>query len=410
MIYDYIKTIRYEEEKIENNGSNYFILFLQNGKCIKINHTTKIIIEQFDGKKTLKEVVDQLKDFNIFLTEEEIISIIDNKLLPTGVFGGDIQNGQEKDNTKLWFHRRLIDGEKFEHLLEKIKFLFIRPFVLFHILLFVVGEIYMLFFGGYVGIFNKWVSQDWILFIIILLFSFAFHELGHATAASFYQCKVGGVGIGLYLFRPVLFTDLSYTWKLSNKKRMVVDFGGIYFQIILMNIFLIIFYFGKSTVWAALLLFSILICLFNLNPFLRLDGYWILSDYLEVNNINKLAFMYLETIKARFLKKSREIKHIPNLSNQARKIIYGYIACYLVITGVVFFVGAYMCVEVLIHPLQIIESINNLFNQIYIKDYQSAGLVFLSLCVRLLSFVYILLLTLKLVKKHIRIKVKHKNN
>lgn len=80
------------------------------------------------------------------------------------------------------------------------------------------------------------------------------------------------------------------------------------------------------------------------------------------------------------------------------------------ITGVVFFVGAYMCVEVLIHPLQIIESINNLFNQIYIKDYQSAGLVFLSLCVRLLSFVYILLLTLKLVKKHIRIKVKHKNN
>ena len=99
MIYDYIKTIRYEEEKIENNGSNYFILFLQNGKCIKINHTTKIIIEQFDGKKTLKEVVDQLNDFNIFLTEEEIISIIDNKLLPTGVFGGDIQNGQEKDNT-----------------------------------------------------------------------------------------------------------------------------------------------------------------------------------------------------------------------------------------------------------------------------------------------------------------------
>lgn len=370
MIYDYIKTIRYEEEKIENNGSNYFILFLQNGKCIKINHTTKIIIEQFDGKKTLKEVVDQLNDFNIFLTEEEIISIIDNKLLPTGVFGGDIQNGQEKDNTKLWFHRRLIDGEKFEHLLEKIKFLFIRPFVLFHILLFVVGEIYMLFFGGYVGIFNKWVSQDWILFIIILLFSFAFHELGHATAASYYQCKVRGIGIGLYLFRPVLFTDLSYTWKLSNKKRMVVDFGGIYFQIILMNIFLIIFYFGKSTVWAALLLFSILICLFNLNPFLRLDGYWILSDYLEVNNINKLAFMYLETIKARFLKKSREIKHIPNLSNQARKIIYGYIACYLVITGVVFFVGAYMCVEVLIHPLQIIESINNLFNQIYIKDYQ----------------------------------------
>ena len=109
-------------------------------------------------------------------------------------------------------------------------------------------------------------------------------------------------------------------------------------------------------------------------------------------------------------KKSREIKHIPNLSNQARKIIYGYIACYLVITGVVFFVGAYMCVEVLIHPLQIIESINNLFNQIYIKDYQAAGLVFLSLCVRLLSFVYILLLILKLVKKHIRIKVKHKNN
>ena len=32
----------------------------------------------------------------------------------------------------------------------------------------------------------------------------------------------------MYLFRPVLFTDLSYIWKLSNKKRMVVDFGGFF--------------------------------------------------------------------------------------------------------------------------------------------------------------------------------------
>lgn len=172
---------------------------------------------------------------------------------------------------------------------------------------------------------------------------FCFSRIRARYSSKFLSVQVGGVGIGLYLFRPVLFTDLSYIWKLSNKKRMVVDFGGIYFQIILMNIFLIIFYFSKSTVWAALLLFSILICLFNLNPFLRLDGYWILSDYLEVNNINKLAFMYLETIKARFLKKSREIKHIPNLSNKARKIIYGYIVCYLVITGVVFLL-VHICV------------------------------------------------------------------
>ena len=46
------------------------------------------------------------------------------------------------------------------------------------------------------------------------------------------------MGVGLYLFRPVFYTDLSNAWKLNRKKRIVTDLGGIYFQVIMIFFYL----------------------------------------------------------------------------------------------------------------------------------------------------------------------------
>lgn len=52
------------------------------------------------------------------------------------------------------------------------------------------------------------------LLAFVLLSSF-FHELGHASACKYFEVKHGGIGFGLYLNFPVLYTDVTEVWKLN---------------------------------------------------------------------------------------------------------------------------------------------------------------------------------------------------
>ena len=78
------------------------------------------------------------------------------------------------------------------------------------------------------------------LFTFILGSSF-FHELGHASACKYFGIQHGGIGFGLYLNFPVLYTDVTEVWKLKRGQRCVVNLAGVYFQsywlILLLGVF-----------------------------------------------------------------------------------------------------------------------------------------------------------------------------
>ena len=63
-----------------------------------------------------------------------------------------------------------------------------------------------------------------------MLASSFFHELGHASACKYFGVRHGGVGFGLYLTFPVLYTDVTEIWKLNRRQRCVVNWAGVYFQ------------------------------------------------------------------------------------------------------------------------------------------------------------------------------------
>lgn len=142
---------------------------------------------------------------------------------------------------------------------------------------------------------NFYNGIDSILILCTLLFiSVIFHELGHASACRYYGVEHGHIGIGLYLYFPIFYADVSKVWRIDRKKRMVVDFGGIYFQMILL-IPTIIFYqwYSKNMVLEYLIYTIIISFLFDLNPFLKCDGYWICSDLLGISNFRKRTFELL---------------------------------------------------------------------------------------------------------------------
>ncbi len=128
------------------------------------------------------------------------------------------------------------------------------------------------------------------IYIVIGLFAFTlissfFHELGHASACKYFGERHGGIGFGLYLNFPVLYTDVTDVWKLGRVQRCVVNIAGVYFQAYWLIGLLVGFFLTGNDILRYLILIMNFGFLMTLNPFFKFDGYWIASDLLGVPNL-----------------------------------------------------------------------------------------------------------------------------
>jgi len=136
-------------------------------------------------------------------------------------------------------------------------------------------------------------GQDYLMVWILYLIGILVHELGHVSACTYYQCPHGPVGIGLYGFFPVFYADVSQVWSLERRQRAVVDVGGMFFQALSSAVLVILYAVtGRAFLAGAVIVTNILI-IYNLNPLLKFDGYWLLSDLLGIPNLQKRALIYL---------------------------------------------------------------------------------------------------------------------
>jgi putative peptide zinc metalloprotease protein len=119
-----------------------------------------------------------------------------------------------------------------------------------------------------------------------------FHELGHAAACVRGGARPGPIGCGLYLTMPVLFTDVTDSYRLARRHRLLVDLGGICFNGVAAVGFFVAY---RSTGHAPFLVLVVVqhsIALQQLAPFVRLDGYWALSDLTGVPDL----FRFMPTV------------------------------------------------------------------------------------------------------------------
>lgn len=119
----------------------------------------------------------------------------------------------------------------------------------------------------------------------MLLLSVLVHELGHASACVRYGAPPREIGFALYWIFPVMYTNINAVWTLPRWQRVVVDLAGLYFQFIVAMLYAAIF---LATGWeparsAVSLILST--ALLSLNPILKFDGYWLVSDLLGVVNL-----------------------------------------------------------------------------------------------------------------------------
>jgi hypothetical protein len=147
----------------------------------------------------------------------------------------------------------------------------------------------LVYLGLRSGTASGWLSSvpasTYLLGYLLLFASVLFHEFGHLSACTYFDCPHGEIRLGLYLVFPVLYANVSPAWRLDRKARVVVDLAGMYFQLLLTIPLSLLWLLTGERLWLLLFLELDAMILFSLNPFLRFDGYWLCSDLLGVPNL-----------------------------------------------------------------------------------------------------------------------------
>lgn len=154
-----------------------------------------------------------------------------------------------------------------------------------------------------------------------------FHELGHASACQRFGLRHGHIGFGIYFFTPVFYSDSTHAWKLPHHKRLLIDVGGMYFQLVVL-IPLTLLYLGgiEKQLVTYLIILNISTILANLNPLLKYDGYWILADLLKINNLRVKTYHLTRHLVLRYLL-GRDVKphpYIAQIPPATGKVLLGY--------------------------------------------------------------------------------------
>lgn len=162
------------------------------------------------------------------------------------------------------------------------------------------------------------------------------HELGHASACRRFGVRHGSIGFALYLIFPALYTDVTESWRLRRFERMIVDAGGIYMSLAAATVVSLLFVATHDFVFEILAWAYDFTVLINLNPFVRMDGYWILSDALGVPNLMASN----REMTAWFLNRLRgKSERLPRVLKAPSAVKISYLGYYLLFVGFSSYVG-----------------------------------------------------------------------
>ena len=121
------------------------------------------------------------------------------------------------------------------------------------------------------------------------------HEFAHGLTCKHYGGECHKIGMMLLVFSPTLYCDVSDAWMMKNKwHRVAIGGAGAYIEVLLSSIAVFAWWFSNPGLFNHLCLnlffvTTISTVIFNLNPLIRFDGYYMLSDYLEIPNMKQKA-------------------------------------------------------------------------------------------------------------------------
>ncbi len=310
-----------EINRQEYDGKIWYVIHNKyTNRFHRFNDKAYSIIGLINGKSTIQEIwqLNGLKLGDNAISQDELINLliqlhnadlIECNILPN--IESIIKKSNQKKKNK-WYQQLsnpisvkipLIDPENFlnKHI-KKVSWLFNKKILLIWFIIFLTALILGVYNSQELtnNIVDKTLSINNILLMIIIYpIVKLIHELGHAFATKNWGGEVHEMGIVLLALFPIPYVNASTILTINDKyKRMVVSSIGIMIELFLASIALFIWLNVASGVISAICFNIIFLCsvstlLFNGNPLLRYDSYYLLIDYIEIPNLASRSKKYL---------------------------------------------------------------------------------------------------------------------
>jgi len=267
-------------------------------------------------------------DLGRSLDAGQVRYLITSKLLPLGVVAAEgIPGALPRSNPLFSLRARAtLLPERIVNLVGT----FLRPLFRWPVVVAVAGSMlavdWWLFavhgLGGGIG----QVLRDPVDLLAVLglsLVSAVFHECGHAAGCRYGGARPGVIGVGLYLVWPSFFTNVTDSYRLSRAGRLRTDLGGLYFNLIFMLALAGIYAATSSDVLLLVIAVTHVEMLDQLLPFVRFDGYFILSDLIGLPDL----FARVVPIVKSALPAGRRDPRVAGLRRGARIAVTGWVLC-----------------------------------------------------------------------------------
>lgn len=280
----------------EYAGSGYvepqYLAVRGGGQQVQLSQLLHLVAEECDGRSSYDEIAQRVSDsYGKTVSVDNVRTLVHEKLRPLGVLAAadgtspDVEQVDPLLGLKL---RRQLLGPRTVNAVAKLASPIFWPPVVLAVLAALAAADYWLFFVHGLGQGLRATAQNPAVFLLVIgviVVSAALHELGHAAACAYGGAKPGGMGMGLYIVWPAFYTDVTDAYQLDRRGRLRTDLGGVYVNAIIV---IAAGALHAVTQYEPLVLVMFLLqvqVLQQLLPFLRLDGYYVVSDLVGVPDL-----------------------------------------------------------------------------------------------------------------------------
>src|SRR3954453_13778520 len=315
------------------------------GQVIQLAPLLYLIAEAADGVRTNEEIAAAVSEaIKRGVSAENVQQLVDERLRPLGVIAP--ADGSEPELQKgapllaLKLPPALVPERGVKAITKAFKPLFFPPVILLVLAGLAAMDIWLFLFHGVAQSLREVLYSPALLVMMLglVVLSAAFHECGHATACAYGGARPGVMGAGLYIVWPAFYTDVTDAYRLGKAGRLRTDLGGVYFNVVFMLATAGVY---AVTGYEPLLLiipFMHFEIIHQFLPFIRLDGYYIVSDLTGVPDM----FARIKPTLARLLPWKETSDRVNELKSWVRG---GVTAHVFVVVPLLFFIFGMMLIS-----------------------------------------------------------------
>jgi len=328
------------------------------GAFFRFRQAEQFIARQLDGETTLEEVRQRAeKRFNATLIIDDLNSFVRrlerNGLLDTGKTPKRTDRSLVRGSW-LYLRFKLFDPARFfDRVARGAPFLFTPYFIAF------AAAIIVLAIGVAVGNwadYTRDLSRLYQVSTIPLLLLLTFlvvstHEIAHGVTCTRFGGEVHEAGFMLIYFQPALYCNVSDAWFFPERsKRLWVGFSGPAFELFIWALATLTWRVTDIETTVNHLALIVMTgagvrTILNFNPLIKLDGYYLLSDYLEIPNLRRRSFQYVGRLTSRLVGAGSSSSSTASPRERRIYLIYGLtatIGSFALMGYVLFTVGAFL--------------------------------------------------------------------